>query len=190
MYVCVSGGEKYYFFGNFAYLLNGWFPNIPSTRYSLLKENRKAVVRRCSVKKMFKAYLHEVRHCDVHLSEIFFIPRLHEKNIPHLSEILFVCKIRCLKGCLHELRHCDVLPDWDAFYPAFTWEKYPPPEWGTFRPSEPACLILSSYVAFIVYLLFCLYFKFEFLINIHAAKLYRMNCTFLRNKYKNTRSLN
>ena len=80
------------------------------------------------------------------LSEILFIPHLHEKNTP---------------------------PEWDIFY-----------------PSKSACLFLGGYVILIVYLFFCFYFNIKLLNNIHTAKLYKMNCIFSRNNYKNTPSLN
>ena len=60
----------------------------------------------------------------------------------------------------------------DNFHPGLIWEKYPT-EWDTFHPSYPACLLLSSYVTFILYLFFCIYFNFELLINIRTAKLIR-----------------
>ena len=66
----------------------------------------------------------------------------------------------------------NVSPKSDNFHPGLTWEKYPT-EWDTFYPSYPACLLLSSYVTFIFYLFFCIYFNFGLLINIRTAKFIR-----------------
>ena len=61
-------------------------------------------------------------------------------------------------------------------HPAFIWENIV--EWDTFHLSQPACLVLSSYVTFFMSLFFCFYFNFELLINIHSAKFHKVNCAF------------
>ena len=83
----------------------------------------------------------------------------------------------------------DVSPEWGTFHPAFTWEKYP--TWVRYFSSQLACMpIFKQRCYFHCLLIFCFYFKFELLISIHTAKFYKMNCTFSRNNYKNTPSLN
>ena len=69
------------------------------------------------------------------------------------------------------------------------YEKNTPPEWNSFHPSSSACLLLSSYVTFIVYLSFCFYSNFESLIRFDY-KFYKVNCTFSPNNFKTKPSLN
>ena len=145
-------------------------------------------------------------------SEILFIPRFHEKNappewdtfhpafpwekcptwmryfsssvsmrkMPHLNEILFI-------PCFHEK---NAPPEWDTFHPVFSWEKCP--TWMRYFSSELVCMpIFKKFcITFIAYWFCCLYFDLELVINIHTAKFYKMNCTFLCNNFKNTPSLN
>ena len=63
-------------------------------------------------------------------------------------------------------------------------------EWGS-KEKEKTSFKKSSliYVTFIVWL-FCAFISIESLINIHTAKLCKINCTFSRNNHKNTPNLN
>ena len=71
------------------------------------------------------------------------------------------------------------------------YEKNTPPEWNSFHPSSSACLLLSSYVTFIVYLSFCFYSNSLIITNkIFDYKFYKVNCTFSTYNFKTKPSLN
>ena len=83
----------------------------------------------------------------------------------------------------------DVSPEWGTFHLAFTWEKYP--TLVRYFSSQLAYMpIFKQQCYFHCLLVFRFYFKFELLISIHTAKFFKMSCTFSRNNYKNTPSLN